>query len=181
MTCKECDQSDMKKRFAYQSDDLYQQITVDEIFFKGVVCFVKLQNVAKPKYIENGNKKLCIIDNGYSLIEAYPDNGKYALTIMFDNRGKLIEWYFDIAKAVGIEDGIPFEEDLYLDMAIMPDGEKIILDEDELLAARSEGIISQEDVDGAYNTLRELEKKYACCLEDLLQLTEYFKKRFACK
>ena len=100
---------------------------------------------------------------------------------MFDNRGKLIEWYFDIAKAVGSENGIPFEEDLYLDMAIMPDGEKIILDEDELLAARSEGIISQEDMDGAYNTLRELEKKYACCLEDLLQLTEYFKTRFACK
>ena len=106
----------MRKRFAYKSDDQYQQITVDETFFKGVVCFVKLQNVAKPKYIENGKEKLCIIDNGYSLIEAYPDNGKYALTIMFDNRGKLIEWYFDIAKSVGIENGIPFEDDLYLDI-----------------------------------------------------------------
>ena len=56
----------MRKRFAYKSDDLYQQITVDETFFKGVVCAVKLQNVAKPKYIENGSEKLCIIDNGYS-------------------------------------------------------------------------------------------------------------------
>ena len=168
----------MRKRFAYKSDDQYQQITVDETFFKGVVCFVKLQNVAKPKYIENGKEKLCIIDNGYSLIEAYPDNGKYALTIMFDNRGKLIEWYFDIAKSVGIENGIPFEDDLYLDMAIMPDGKKIILDEDELLAARIEGIISQEDMDSAYNTLWELEKKYASCLENLIRLTEYYKNRF---
>ena len=168
----------MRKRFAYQSDDLYKQITVDETFFKGVVCFVMLQNIAKPKYIENGKEKLCIINNGYSLIEAYPDNGKYALTIMFDDRGKLIEWYFDIAKSVGMENGIPYEDDLYLDMAIMPDGEKIILDADELLAAREEGMISQEEMDGAYNTLRDLEMKYACCLEKLIQLTEYFKERF---
>ena len=112
------------------------------------------------------------------MIEAYPDNGKYALTIMFDNHGKLIEWYFDIAKSVGIENGIPFEDDLYLDMAIMPDGKKIILDEDAILAARIEGIISQEDMDSAYNTLRELEKKYASCLENLIRLTEYYKNRF---
>ncbi|MCR5664709.1 MAG: DUF402 domain-containing protein, partial [Oscillospiraceae bacterium] len=96
----------------------------------------------------------------------------------FDDRGTLIEWYFDIAKSIGIENGIPFEDDLYLDMAIMPDGEKIILDEDELLAARNEGIISQDDLDGAYNTLRELEKKYAYRLGDLVQLTEYLKERF---
>ena len=168
----------MRKRFAYNSEDLYKQITVDEPFFKGVACIVKLQNVAKPKYIDHDKEKICIIDNGYSLIEAYPDNGKYALTIMFDDRGTLIEWYFDIAKSIGIENGIPFEDDLYLDMAIMQDGEKIILDEDELLAARNEGIISQDDLDGAYNTLRELEKKYAYRLGDLIQLTEYLKERF---
>ena len=168
----------MRKRFAYNSEDLYKQITVDEPFFKGVACIVKLQNVAKPKYIDHGKEKICIIDNGYSLIEAYPDNGKYALTIMLDDRGTLIEWYFDIAKSIGIENGVPFEDDLYLDMAIMPDGEKIILDEDELLAARNEGIISQDDLDGAYNTLRELEKKYAYRLGDLIQLTEYLKERF---
>lgn len=167
-----------RKRFAYQPDDVFQQITVDEPAFKGVVRYVRLQNVSKPKYVNMGNEILCIINNGYSLIEAYPDNGKYALTIMFDDCGKLIEWSFDIAKTVGTENGIPFEDDLYLDMAIMPDGEKIILDEDELLAARNEGIISQDDLDGAYNTLRELEKKYAYRLGDLIQLTEYLKERF---
>ncbi len=47
-----------------------------------------------------------------------------------------------------------------------------------MLAARNEGIISQDDLDGAYNTLRELEKKYAYRLGDLIQLTEYLKERF---
>ena len=167
-----------KKRFAYRPDDLYQQIRIDETLFKGVVCFVKLQNVSAPKYVKKGNETLCIIDNGYSLIEAYPDNGKFALTVMFDDSGALIEWYFDIAKAVGTENGIPFEDDLYLDFVIMPDGEAIVLDEDELLSAREEGLISQEDVDGAYSTLQELKSKYACCLEELIKLTDFLTKQF---
>ena len=44
LSIKECYQADMRKRFAYKPDDLYQQLTVDEPFFKGVACIVKLQN-----------------------------------------------------------------------------------------------------------------------------------------
>lgn len=168
----------MRKRFAYKSNDIYKQITLDETFFKGVACFVKLQNISQPKFVNKGNEMFCLINNGYSLIEAYPDEGKYALTIIFDDNGVLIEWYFDIAKSVGMENGIPYEDDLYLDMAIMPDGEIIVLDEDELLAARDEGLITQGDVEDAYNTLRKLKKKYASSLENLIQLTEYFKEQF---
>lgn len=167
-----------KKRFAYGPDDPVRQIRIDETLFKGVVCFVKLQNISKPKYVKKGNETLCIINNGYSLIEAYPEGGKYALTIMFDDKGALIEWYFDVAKTVGMENGIPFEEDLYLDLVIMPDGETFVLDEDELLSAREEGLISQEDVDSAYSTLHELTSKYACCLPELIKLTDHLTERF---
>ena len=58
-------------------------------------------------------------------------------------------------KKIGLENGIPFEDDLYLDMIITPNGEKIIIDEDELLEARKKEIITQEDVDSAYKTLKE--------------------------
>ncbi|MBR5948324.1 MAG: DUF402 domain-containing protein [Clostridia bacterium] len=167
-----------RKRFAYRPDDLYQQLSIDEPIFKGVVCFVKLNNVSKPKDVKKGNETFCIIDNGYSLIEAYPDGAKYALTIMFDDKGTLIEWYFDVAKNVGVENGIPFEDDLYLDLVIMPNGESIVLDEDELLSAREEGLISQEDLDGAYSTLRELKSKYACCLAELIKLTDFLTEQF---
>ncbi len=84
-----------------------------------------------------------------------------------------------IAKSVGMENGIPFEDDLYLDMAIMPDGERIVLDEDELLTARGNGMLSQEDVDGAFQTLRELEKEYVFYPENLIQLTNYLKEQFS--
>ncbi len=83
----------MRKRSAYKPNDKYKQIEIDEAFFKGVACCVMLQNIARPKYVKKGEKTICIIGNSNSLIEAYPDGGKYALTIMFDDNGTLVEWY----------------------------------------------------------------------------------------
>ena len=54
----------------------------------------------------------------------------------------------------------------------------IVLDEDELLSARDEGLISQEDVDGAYCTLQDLKSRYASSLTDLIRLTDCFAEQF---
>lgn len=168
----------MKRRFAYNLNDNYKQIRVDEDFFKGYACFLKLQNIEKPLIVNNGKESICIRDNDYEWIEVYPDNGKYAITIMFDDNNNLIEWYFDISKEIGIENGIPYEDDLYLDMIITPNGEKIVIDENELLEARDNGDITQDDVDSAYQTLRELEVKYVSNIQELLKLTNYLNEQF---
>ena len=38
----------------------------------------------------NGKENICIRDNNYEWIEVYPENGKYAITIMYDDKGNLI-------------------------------------------------------------------------------------------
>lgn len=161
----------MKRRFAYLPDDQYQQIRIDNTCFKGYACYVKLQNIKEPKFVDNGKERFCLIQNDYSIIELYPDGENYALTINFDDRGKLIEWYFDIASEIGTENGIPYEDDLYLDLAIMPNGEAFVLDEDELLQARESGKITQADVDLAYKVLSKLQETYASDLNWLKELT----------
>lgn len=168
----------MKRRFAYNLNDNYEQIRVDEDFFKGYACFLKLQNIENPLIVNNGKETVCIKDNDYEWIEVYPENGKYAITIMFDDNNNLIEWYFDISKNIGIENGIPYEDDLYLDMVITPNGEKLVIDEDELLEARDKGDITQEDVDSAYQTLSELEEKYVNNIQELIKLTNYLNEQF---
>lgn len=140
-----------------------------------------MQNIKKPLVVYNGEENICIRDNNYEWIEVYPADGKYAITIMYDDKGNLIEWYFDIAKNVGIENGIPFEDDLYLDMIITPNGEKIVIDEDELLEARENGFITQDDVDNAYRTLSELENQYVNNIDNLKQLTNYLLNEFKFK
>lgn len=168
----------MKRRFAYNLNDNYKQIKVDEDFFKGYACFLKLQNIENPLIVNNGRETVCIRDNDYEWIEVYPENGKYAITIMFDDNNNLIEWYFDISKNIGVENGIPYEDDLYLDMVITPNGEKIVIDEEELLEARDKGDITQIDVDSAYQTLRELEEKYVNNIQELIKLTNYLNEQF---
>lgn len=168
----------MKRRFAYNENDNYKQIKVEEPFFDGYACFLKLQNIEKPLIVNNGINEICIRDNNFEWIEVYPTNGKYSITIMYDDKGNLIEWYFDISKNIGLENDIPYEDDLYLDMIITPDGKEIVIDEDELLNAKETGDITQDDVERAYETLKELENKYVNNIDELNKLTNYLLNQF---
>jgi len=164
----------MKRRYAKVEEGEYIQKRIDEEFFKGYVCNVKFKDVKNPIIIKNEIREFYIKNNGYEWFEVYPDNANYAITIMFDDNKNLIEWYFDIAKEVGIENDIPYEDDLYLDMLIMPDGQKVVLDEEELLEALNLGKIMQSDVDLAYQTLKQLESQYVNNFEYLIKLTNKF-------
>lgn len=163
----------MKRRYAFNKKDNYRLLNIDEPFFKGYACFLKLKNVENPLIVYNGKENICIKDNDFEWIEVYPTNENYAITIMYDNKGNLIEWYFDISKKIGIENGIPYEDDLYLDLVIMPNGERIVIDEDELLNAKENGDITQEDVKLAYEVLKKLDNKYVSNLNELINLTNY--------
>lgn len=70
---------------------------------------------------------------------------------MYNQNKEIIEWYFDISKEIGSENGVSYEDDLYLDVVVNPDGEIILLDEDELKEALDRLEISKEDYDMAYN------------------------------
>ena len=168
----------MKRRFANQVEGKYFQDRLETEYFSGYACYIKLKNVEKPLIVNNGIERICIKDNNYEWFELYPDNENYALTIMFDDNENLIEWYFDIARSVGLENGIPYEDDLYLDMIITPEGKEIVIDEDELLEAEKRGIITHEDIESAYKTLEYLKEKFVKDLDNLIKLTNEVKRKF---
>lgn len=167
----------MKRRYAMSVNGEHKKRRTDEDWFKGYVCYTKMKDV-KPLFVNNGVEEICVKNNGFEWLEVYPDNSNYAITIMFDDKTNIIEWYFDISKEIGIENGIPYEDDLYLDMVITPDGQELILDEDELKEACEEGKITQEDVKMAYQVLEELENKYAHNFDYLVDFTKRFYKFF---
>lgn len=88
------------------------------------------------------------------------DKYNYVLTIMFDSNNNLIQLYFDISYNISLENDIPYEDDLYLDMIITKEEKELILDEDELFNALNKGKITQKDVNNAYKVLNYLEDKY---------------------
>lgn len=165
----------MKRRYANKVDAFYYQDRIETDYFKGYICYLKMKNVKKPLIVFDSLREVCIKDNNYEWIELYPDNGKYAITIMYDDKDNLIEWYFDIAKSIGIENNIPYEDDLYLDLVITKEGKHIVLDEDELLQALKDGDITNDDVNDAYKTLEYLKNKYVNDFEKLKSFTTYAK------
>ena len=168
----------MKRRFANRVNGYYIQERIENDYFVGTVTHIKLNNIEKPVFVNNGFYDLCVIKNDYEWIGLYPDKELYALTIMIDDDGNVIQWYFDIAKALGIENGIPYEDDLFLDMIITKEGNKIVVDEDELLSAKDKGEITKEDVENAYKTLKYLEGKYVNDIPKLVEFTNYLSEHF---
>lgn len=160
----------MKRRFAFR-DGKYRQIRVDESYFKGYVNGIVFTDEIRPMVVDIKGKETCIRDSGFEYIQIYPDKEKYVITVIFNEKGKLVEWYFDMAKEVGVENGIPYEDDLFLDMLIMPNGEKIVIDEEELKEARRVGQITDADVRLARRTLKKVDKLYAQDLPHLVELT----------
>ena len=57
----------------------------------------------------------------------------FAITAMLDDQQKLVQYYIDVAKEYEIDErGLPYFDDLYLDVVLLPNGEIYVLDEDEL-------------------------------------------------
>lgn len=112
--------------------------------------FIKISN---PYLLENG---LCIQDNNYKWLEFYDYSSQVRLTAIYDEKNKIVEWYFDIARRLGKENGMPYEDDWYLDVVLRPDGEIILLDEDELKEALERMEMTKEEFNEAYNIANNL-------------------------
>ena len=75
---------------------------------------------------------------------------------MLDNQKQLVQYYIDVTKRVKkIDDrGLPYFDDLYLDVVLLPNGEVYVLDEDELEDAYKIGDVTKEEYELAWNTTK---------------------------
>ena len=157
----------MKKRFAepknhkciQEYDFVMKHIEIEK--FKGYVSLIDIKKVKEDWYVpRNDGSQVCILANNFKWVLFYPDIGNYAISALFDDKCEIVEWYIDVIKETGIENGIPFMIDLYLDLVITMDGEKYILDEDELEEALKKQDITKEEFNLAYKVLEYLLEKY---------------------
>ena len=164
----------MKRRFSNEVPGYHSMKHIETDYFSGYICYTKVRGIENPKFVY----ELCILKDDYNWFQLYPDNENYVLTIMLDENKNIIQWYFDVSKYVGIENGVPYEDDLYLDMVITKEKNKLILDEDELLDAYNNKKINKTDLDNAYDTLKYLEEKYYNDLDELISFTNKVKTLF---
>lgn len=142
--------------------------------FRGDIALIKFNKMYKPYIVENIN--LCMANDNYKWIEFYDYSKKYRLTAMYNDRNEIIEWYFDIARKIGKENGMPYEDDLYLDVVVTPAGEIILLDEDELKEALNRMEITNLEYENAYKEAEQLINKLKNNRDKLKEYTDKYLK-----
>lgn len=119
---------------------------MDTVEFCGYVSLLCLDQVREPLWARKSKQPVCIADTGYAWLQHFPAGQSHTVTTMFDAHGTIVQWYIDICKQQGLTAaGIPWFDDLYLDIIVLPSGEIEVFDADELDDALQTNIISQAD------------------------------------
>ena len=116
------------------------------------------------------------MDNNYKWLEFYEYNSKVKLTAIYDENNEIIEWYFDIAREIGKEKDVPYEDDLYLDVVVTPTEKIILLDEEELKDALNRMEITNIEYENAYKEANQLIDKLSNRKEKLQEFTDKYLK-----
>ena len=136
----------------------YTQQVIENDVFQGYVTLLKFDEVLQPLWAKFTDEPICLVENGSYMLQHIPFNEGYALTTFISPNHEITQWYFDIIDHVGTEGGIPYFDDLYLDLIVVPTGEVIEKDIDEVEEALAEGDISIEQYDKAWATFEQLKR-----------------------
>lgn len=144
-------------------------------YFEGKICFINMDEVKSPLYVDSPIGNIKIADNNYKNIIIAPKCKNWWLTVIFDEKNELIESYFDITKLNNFYNSDnPFFIDMKLDVCIPKDCEPSIMDEDELKELLDNGYIIEEDYEMAYEVANKIIAEYKKHKE------EYYKFIFQC-
>jgi len=170
----------LKKKFADSVKKYENALVVEQKIkeindedFKGDIYLNHFKKLKQPYILDNG---LCIQDINYKWLEFYDYNSKVRLTAIYNENNEIIEWYFDIARCIGKEKGIPYEDDLYLDVVLGPNGKIILLDEDELKEAFERHEITKQEYEEAYKIAEDLIRKLKDNQNEVLKFTDKYLK-----
>lgn len=144
------DKNILKKKFKIMD--------VDDGEFNGKISLIEIEELKKNFEANrpDGTSQLIIAKN-YKIMTYFPKNETYSMTVMYDNKCNLIQWYFDIERyQCKYDSQIPYSEDLYLDVVVLPDGTFYTLDEEELKEALMNQLISKEEYNRAYVTRNQI-------------------------
>ncbi len=171
----------MKRRFADKPDwsrvleKDFKLIHVENEDLKGYLSNIYIKEITEPLVIQTLGVDYCIVDKNYTWLQYLPDGENYVLTVMIDDKGEVIQWYFDISEEYELNDeGMPYYDDLYLDLAVLTTGEVILLDEDEIEEALKAREITSKQYEAAWSQTRQLKSWLEEEFEELKKLTKKY-------
>ena len=155
---------DVRKKQVREVTDM--DITIKKLEEKNTYITLKeVKAVEQPYSVYINGERVKKLDKDFTIIEYTPLDKKYNVRIHVNDKKEILEYYFDIMAENKIKDGIPFYNDLYLDVvyfqpAATKEGTYIqLVDCNELEEALKENIIDKEQFDMAYIEAEKLMKE----------------------
>ncbi len=149
---------------------------IEDDAFQGYISLFCIDELREPLWVPYAGQQICIAERGHSWLQLFPQGANHVATVMFDERGEIVQWYVDICKqAYSDEEGIVWYEDLYLDIVFLPGNKIELLDVDELDEALSQGVISTDEYNLAWHEANKLLKEIVEQRFPLLSLPERYR------
>ena len=146
--------------------------TVNSELLNGYLGLLEIKEVSKAQIWKFNGEDITVCDKGRKWLSILPCNDWYCITAMMDEDGKILLWYIDMIAAQGVDaDGMPYFDDLYLDLIVYPDGTIIVDDMDELQDALAKGDITQEQFNLALETSKRLQQGLLSNVSSLIEYT----------
>ncbi|MCL2521696.1 MAG: DUF402 domain-containing protein [Erysipelotrichales bacterium] len=116
-------------------------------------AFIHFLTNSKAMFVESMGKQVQWAGAEYKILTYLSIKEKWSLSTYYAPDNEILFWYFDISKKNFVdEQGMPCIDDIYLDLAVLPNGQIITLDADELKEALDNGTVSKKDFNNAYIT-----------------------------
>lgn len=159
---------DIRKKQIQEANDV--KITIKKL--ENLNCYFtikEINSIDENNKLFKNNSKFRKVDKGYKLLEYTPIDKDYNVRAFVNDKNEILQYYIDVTDGMELRDGVPFYNDLYLDIIDFSNQEffdnyneeknkeKIYLeDEDELREALACGKISQQQFNKAYDVANEL-------------------------
>jgi len=116
---------------------------------------------------------IVVCDNGVRWLSILPQDDYYCITAMMNEQEEILLWYIDMIASQGIDsDGVPYFDDLYLDLVVYPNGTILVDDMDELEDALSKKDITQEQFELALETSKRLQEGLLSNIDSFIEYTK---------
>ena len=154
------------------SKDIFGK-TVNSELLNGYIGIIDMKEVSKIQTWKFNGEDIVVCDKGRKWLSILPQNDWYCITAMMDEKETVLLWYIDMIANQGVDvDGIPYFDDLYLDLVVYPNGTIIVDDMDELEDALSKKDITQEKFNLAVETSHRLQRGMLSNISSFMEYTK---------
>ena len=134
----------------------YAEVKVNNNKFKGIIGLVTMKKVKEPLEVTVVGKNIIVADDNYQWLQILPEKKRYSITVMIDDKGNPLEYYFDVNIKNITQKGNARTLDLCLDVLVLPNGEYELIEEDDLKREKKKKQISRKQYHEAYVIAHQL-------------------------